>query len=68
MTVDNRGTDNGSIRVESGKNIHRKEATHNGNNVRQNYLLRSFIVISIQIHIFLLAFPHTELGAPVRTT
>ena len=32
--VDNRGTANGSIRVESGKKPHRKEVTHNGNKVR----------------------------------
>ena len=29
--VDNRGTENGSNRVESGKKTHGKEATHNGN-------------------------------------
>ena len=43
------------------KNPHRKEATNNGHNIR----FRSFIGIPIQILIFLLAFPHTELGAPV---
>lgn len=34
ITVDNPGTDDGSVRVESGKKPHRKEATHNDNVVR----------------------------------
>ena len=34
MTVDNRGTDNATIRVESGNKSRRKEATHNGNKAR----------------------------------
>ena len=34
LTVDNRGTDNGSIRAESGKKPHRKEATHTWKKVR----------------------------------
>ena len=34
ITIDNQGIDNGSIHVKSGKNPHRKEATHNGNKVR----------------------------------
>ena len=34
MTVDNRGADNGSIGVKSGKKPHRMEATYNGNRVK----------------------------------
>ena len=34
ITVDNRETDNGLIRVEPGKKTHRKEGTHNDNKVR----------------------------------
>ena len=34
ITVDNRETDNGSIRVESGKKTHSEEVTHNGSKIR----------------------------------
>ena len=34
ITIDNRGTDNGPIDVESGKKTHKKEASHSGNKVR----------------------------------
>ena len=68
MTVDNRGTDNGSICVKSGKNVSgRKRLTMAIRlsffikNVFVNYLFRSYIRICIQI----LIFPDTELGAPV---
>ena len=34
LTVDNPGTDNGSICIKSRKKPHRKEVTHNGNTFR----------------------------------
>ena len=60
--------------VKYGKKPHMKEATHNGKKVRLfienfflNCLLKSFIGIPrIQILIFLLTFPHTEHGVPVK--
>ena len=72
ITVDNRGTDNVSVRVKSGK-------THTGRKrptmaIRLGFVIENFSV-NLSSHVFyrdshtnpyiLLAFPHTELGAPV---
>ena len=73
ITVDNRGTDNGSIRVESEKKKHigRKRPTVA---ITLSFLIENcFVKKSSQVFYrdshtnpyFLLAFLHTELGAPV---
>ena len=41
MTVDNRGTDNGSIHVESGKKISEKQPTME---IRLSFLIENFFV------------------------
>ena len=64
VTVDNRRTDNGLIRVESGKK-------HTTMAIRLVFLIDNlFVKLSSQVFhrdslIFLLAFLHTELGLPV---
>ena len=67
MTVDNRETDDGSIRFESGKKkLHRKEVTPNGSKVRlfNRECFRKIILsgLSSCLPIQILIFPHSELA------